>query len=101
MAYRVAFSRRAEHTLQRLPNTIQQRIIKKIHWYAVIGDPLVFAKAIQGEDGTYRFRIGDYRVLFSLEEPETIRYPPDRSSSRGLPSVMIRVARLSLQFRPH
>lgn len=55
--------------LQRLPKNIQVRIIKKIDFFCLQDDPIEFSEAlVRRELGSYRFRIGDYRVIFDLEE---------------------------------
>lgn len=62
---KVIFSPKAVREFRRLPKTEQQRIKHKIATYTESSDPLVFAKAMTGEySGNYRFRIGDYRVIF-------------------------------------
>lgn len=46
---------------------MQMRIIKKLDYFCE-KDPLVYAdKLIDLRIGTYRFRIGDWRVVFDLE----------------------------------
>ncbi|MBN1762165.1 MAG: type II toxin-antitoxin system RelE/ParE family toxin [Methanomicrobia archaeon] len=45
----------------------QQRITLKLKEYAE--EPLTYArKLIHTKIGTYRFRIGDYRVIFDIED---------------------------------
>lgn len=60
-----SFTKHADRQLQKLPKQAQRRIIKKIKFYLESGDPLQFADSIKGVEGKiYRFRIGDYRVIF-------------------------------------
>lgn len=51
--------------LQELSGQSQKRITDKIDLYAGQQDPLAFAKHLVGY-GAYRFRIGDYRVIFEV-----------------------------------
>jgi len=63
------FTKHADRQLRKLPIDTQRRIIKKIKHYISTGDPLHFADAIEGEKTkVYRFRIGDYRVIFDWED---------------------------------
>lgn len=60
------FTKYADQQLSKLPTEIQERIIKKIRFYLRAPDPLDFAKFIRRrkEISIYRFRIGDWRVIF-------------------------------------
>ena len=60
-----SFTKYADKQFRKFPIGIQQRIIKKIEFYLNTDDPLHFADSIKGsDDKIYRFRIGDYRVIF-------------------------------------
>ena len=59
--------------LQKLPQEIQKRIIKKLDFFVESGEPLSFAEnLVNFEIGQYRFRIGDYRVIFDLDDERLI-----------------------------
>lgn len=62
----------AREDLDRLPTIIADRILDKMDWFALQDDPLHFAKPLQGTAGRYRFRIGDYRVIFTMHQNEVI-----------------------------
>lgn len=63
------FTRHAEQMFLKLPKDIQRRVIHKIEHYLKQPDPLVFAKHITGSPIlSYRFQIGDYRVIFDWEK---------------------------------
>lgn len=62
---RIEYRAVAKDQLKKLPPTTQIRIARKIAFYAVQSDPLSFAKPLTGYDA-YRFRIGNYRVIFEL-----------------------------------
>ena len=52
-----------------LPNDVQKRIIGKLDFYMSVDDPLCFSKPLNGsKSGEYRFRIGDYRVIFEVKD---------------------------------
>lgn len=71
MTYRLVYTHRAIKDLDVLDVTVKQRIGKALQRYE--RNPLVHAEPLkQSELGSYRFRIGDYRVVFDLEGPEII-----------------------------
>jgi mRNA interferase RelE/StbE len=63
------FTRTAEREFFQLSPAVQKRIIKKLEFYLSQADPLSFAKHIATpiSTATYRFRIGDYRLIFDRE----------------------------------
>ncbi len=62
----------AEKKFAKLDSQIQARIIKKLEFVISTLNPLEFAEPLtQNKIGQYRFRIGDYRVIFDVED-ETI-----------------------------
>ncbi|MEK7192368.1 MAG: type II toxin-antitoxin system RelE/ParE family toxin [Patescibacteria group bacterium] len=53
--------------LRKLPKPIQKRIIKKLDYFTSTNKPLSFASALKDKNvGSYRYRIGDYRVIFDV-----------------------------------
>jgi mRNA interferase RelE/StbE len=62
---RVRFTQTADEQLDRLPNRLQTRIVEKVELYASQPDPLQFAEPLTGSN-EYRFRVGDYRVIFEV-----------------------------------
>jgi mRNA interferase RelE/StbE len=66
----VTFTRRAMRDLDRLDPAIRRRILAKLRELA--GEPLASAKKLTDPRiGTFRWRIGDYRAIFDIEE-ETV-----------------------------
>ena len=64
--YRVIVTRRALKDLKNIDKEMQYRIATKLKEYAK--EPLKYArKLINPRIGTYRFRIGDYRVIFDID----------------------------------
>lgn len=67
--YRYEFTEQALQQLQKLPPETQVKIIKKLEYFISSVNPLFFAGHLTNFSlGQYRFRIGDYRVIFDLEE---------------------------------
>ena len=66
MTYELVITRRAEKDIARLDPVAKQRVKEALQEY--LKDPLRHArKLLELSLGTYRFRIGDYRVIFDLE----------------------------------
>lgn len=58
----------ASDDLDQLDNTIREYILKKLYWFVAQTNPLWFAKRLRGGlFGHYRFRIGDYRAIFDVD----------------------------------
>lgn len=63
-----SFTLQAVKDIKRLPKDVQKRIIKKLDYFVSIPNPLLFADALVNfEIGQYRFRVGDYRIIFDIE----------------------------------
>lgn len=66
---RFEFKEKAAKELGSLPPQIRRRILEKIKFYSFQESPLEFAqKLIDFRFGEYRFRIGDYRILFDYKD---------------------------------
>jgi mRNA interferase RelE/StbE len=62
---RVTYSRDAEKTLRSIPSNTRRLIVGKIEQYAADPEsPANNVKALKGEPGYFRLRVGDWRVLF-------------------------------------
>ena len=69
--YEVLVTKRASKDLQKLDPQIRTGIIKKIKEYS--NAPYHYArKLIDPAIGSYRFRIGDYRVIFDIDEDKIV-----------------------------
>lgn len=67
MKYSIVILPVARKELLDLPSEVQKRIDKKI--LALADDPRPHnVKALQGEKGLYRIRVGDYRIVYSVED---------------------------------
>lgn len=71
--YSYEFKRQAIRDLKKLPKDIQKKIIKKLDFFMSADNPLRFAdRLIHFEIGSFRFRIGDYRVIFDVDGEKII-----------------------------
>jgi Cytotoxic translational repressor of toxin-antitoxin stability system len=67
MAYRVLLRRSAAHELANLPQPIRRRVARAID--ALASDPRPpGAKLLTGPDRIWRLRIGDYRILYRVDD---------------------------------
>lgn len=68
MDYKVVYTKLSQKDLNKLDPSIVRRILKKVDEFSRQSDPLEFAKKLIGFVlDTYRFRVGDYRVVFRLD----------------------------------
>ncbi|MBU4224159.1 type II toxin-antitoxin system RelE/ParE family toxin [Patescibacteria group bacterium] len=63
------FKRKAAREIEKLSPQIRERILKKLQFYSLQENPLTFAEKLKDQRfGEYRFRIGDYRILFDVKK---------------------------------
>ena len=72
MQYQIKFKPKAIKDLQKIPVNDRERIINKIE--AMQDDLQGDVKRLTNFTPEYRLRVGDYRVLFELEEQTIIVY---------------------------
>ena len=71
MKYKLVYTNRADKDIQKLPPEIKKRIGKALLRYEQ--NPHKYSESLRDTQlGTYRFRIGDYRVIFDLEGTEIV-----------------------------
>ena len=64
----LAYKKPALKDIAKLPAAFKQRLGAKLQWYAAQDNPLAFASPLkEPADAQYRFRVGNYRVLFDVE----------------------------------
>jgi len=69
--YTVEFARPALREFQDLPRAVQQRIAPKIT--ALAEDPRpVGVDKLKGQSDQYRIRVGDYRVVYTIQDARLI-----------------------------
>lgn len=65
MVYKATYTEFAERDIERLSKSESVKILKKMDFFLRLLDPFAKAKKLKNFDlPTYRFRIGDYRVIF-------------------------------------
>jgi mRNA interferase RelE/StbE len=71
MNYKIVFTKRAMRDISKLEPEIKEKLGDALRRYGK--DPLNYArKMIDPSLGSYRFRIGYYRVIFDIEGDEII-----------------------------
>ena len=74
MKYKLQLTRKAKNDFLELDIKIQKRIAKKFRFYISNNQPLKYAKKLtDARLGTYRFRIGDYRAIFDIDNKGNIQ----------------------------
>ena len=71
MTFKLFLSKKAAGFLERISNDDKRRIVEKLK--LLEGNPYILPyKKIRGRKGTYRIRVGDLRVIFSVHETEIL-----------------------------
>jgi len=71
LKYRLVYTQRAVRDIKKLSEDARKRIGKTLLRYQ--DDPLSFAESLtESALGSYRFRVGDYRIIFDIEEKDII-----------------------------
>lgn len=64
----LVYSKEADENLSTIETKDRLRIIIKLRFYLDSGNPMLYAVGLQGEfRGLYRFRMGNYRVIFKKD----------------------------------
>lgn len=69
--YAITFARSARAELEGLDATIARRVISRIEALAQLPRPSG-GKKLKGEQNLWRIRIGDYRVVYSVDDRQRI-----------------------------
>ncbi|MCL4489564.1 MAG: type II toxin-antitoxin system RelE/ParE family toxin [Chloroflexi bacterium] len=70
--YRLRFTAAAERDVARLDPAVRRRILKRLEWLGRHAESFPH-QALQGPLGDlFKFRVGDYRVLYDLARPESV-----------------------------
>lgn len=79
---RIVFSDEAKADIRAIPQPIALNILHAIHRLADSGSGNV--KALKGQSGDCRLRVGDFRVRFTVEPPATTADAPGEQSEATL-----------------
>jgi mRNA interferase RelE/StbE len=70
--YKVAYLNSVEEDLKKLDKTTVRKILNRIETYLAC-DPKELGKPLKGEfQGYWRYRWGDYRVIYKISEREIL-----------------------------
>jgi mRNA interferase RelE/StbE len=73
MSYGMILKPSAERQLARLPRKQQMRIIESLS--AIRDNPRLFGShKLSGSRQTYRYRVGDYRIVYELDDGTRVVY---------------------------
>lgn len=67
MAYRIEFAPRADRQFKALERSLQVRLGRRIDGLAENPRPQGIKK-LAGEEDLYRLRVGDYRIIYQIQE---------------------------------
>jgi mRNA interferase RelE/StbE len=84
MAYKVRFKPSAAKAFAKLDKTVQERIAPKLDALATTPHPLKTEK-LAGEDA-WRIRVGDHRIVYTIEDRVDDRSKPYYSTQKYPPS---------------
>lgn len=76
--YRIVIKKRAKKFIDGLPKNEQKRIVAAIERLPVGED----IKALKGHEGLLRLRVGDYRIIYTVDHGQLIVYVID-AGNRG------------------
>ena len=69
--YKVVFTQRALKDLENIDKEVRNRIATKLK--ECTKEPLIYARKLSNPKiGTYRFRVGDYRVIFDIDKENIV-----------------------------
>ncbi len=71
MPYSLTYTKISIKDIKKLDNVAQKRLKKKLELLAT--SPLHYSKKLIHSDlGTYRYRVGDYRIIFDLHNSDIV-----------------------------
>ncbi len=71
--WKLLYKKQAVKDIQKLSPQIKKRIKTKIEYFSEQQDPLKLAKRLtKPADAQYRYRVGDYRILFDVDGDKII-----------------------------
>ncbi len=70
MAFEVTFSERAAKEFKKLDKQVRKRIAEKLTEYALSENLSEAKKLVNSDLGEWRYRVGDYRIVFDLTGKE-------------------------------
>jgi mRNA interferase RelE/StbE len=71
MPYRVELKPRADKQLRALPRSVQLRVVRALDDLADEPRPQG-VKKLAGKDDLYRIRVGDYRIIYQIQDERLV-----------------------------
>lgn len=71
LKYSITFAKSARRELEILDSHLTENILKKIEFLTFIPRPRG-CKKLEGEENLWRIRLGDYRIVYYINEREKI-----------------------------
>ncbi|PSN14035.1 type II toxin-antitoxin system mRNA interferase toxin, RelE/StbE family [filamentous cyanobacterium CCT1] len=71
MSYTIVVPKSVQKQLDRLPEQVYQRVLKKIQLLAEEPRPVGSLK-LTGVEGEYRIRVGDYRLRYKIDDEKRV-----------------------------
>ena len=68
MSYRIEFDPQAIEDLKGISTEVQPQILKKINWLGLNFEQVQPKGLAENLAGFYKLRVGDYRVLYEIDE---------------------------------
>ncbi len=69
MVYSLVYTVQAQKDLEKIDKSISVKILKKLDYFIKLSNPLLQSMQLRGfEIPTFRFRVGDYRVVFRKDQ---------------------------------
>lgn len=78
MKYQIIIEKRAKKFIEKQPKPQQVRILQAIQKLPEQGD----TKSLKGHAGFYRLRVGDYRIIYTVENEKLVVVVTD-AGNRG------------------
>lgn len=71
MAFQLLYTLTAQKDIKRLDNVAKKRLKNKLE--LLMTDPIYYSKKLVHSDlGAYRYRVGDYRIVFDLHGKDIV-----------------------------
>ena len=67
MSYRIIIAKSVQKQIDKLPNSVRDRAIPKLQALSDNPRPAGAVK-LKGYENQYRIRVGDYRILYEIDE---------------------------------
>jgi mRNA interferase RelE/StbE len=71
VVYQVEIAPAAQRQIRKLTTDVQQKIIQRLEALAVDPYPAGVVK-MRGEQSLYRVRLGDYRIIYEIQDEELL-----------------------------